>query len=462
VANHILAVHLDGDEVSLAIAESTLRSLRITTLARAALGSQILADVLASQRWDRVVASLPGQSAFFRILEFPFHDRRRLSQAVGPALEEHVPASLDDSTVVFDFTSRERHSAVLAAMLSKQSVDEHRQRLADAAITPARLLWAPTVMLEAYRRAVGAEAEFTAIDLDHQGATIACLENGRVTGLRVLAKAPDEVLLRNIVWSLRTLEPGNDRVLIGGARALELHPRLAEALGGSHIETLPEACPVEIADRTTSWRRSTTAVGLVLAAGADVEPPLIEVAAHGADDLEHARSELNAAARSLAPWAGLALGLALTAGALDYARLHRSSAALEARAESIFREVMPPGSQGPGQLIKMQLRLRELEHRQGEIAGSGPASSPLAVLAEMSAALPVELGVEFDTYSYDPPMVRLHGQGNSFETVTRIQQALTASGRFGDISVSNVRSSVSGDSVEFELSVRLGAESNPV
>lgn len=460
MANHILAVHLDGAELSLAIAESTLRSLRITTLARAAFGSHMLTDILTSRRWDRIIASLPGQSAFFRILEFPFHDRRRLAQAVGPALEEHVPASLDDSTVIFDFTASHRRSAVLATMLADDAIRDHRQRLEDAAITPGRLLWAPTVVLEAYRRALGSDADFTAIDLDHEGATVACLESGRVTGLRVLAKAPDDVLLRNIVWSLRTLDPASDRVVIGGARALELHPGIAETLGSSRIEPLPEPCPVKIDASNTSWRRATTAVGLVLAAGADVEPPLIEVASLRPTG-DRTRSELGEATRLLAPWAVLTLVLALTAGAFDYARLSRSRAALEAQAQSIFTRVMPAGSRGPGQLIKMQLRLRELERRQSEIVGSGPAASPLSVLAEMSAALPAALDIEFDNYAYDPPMVRLHGQGKSFEAVTRVQQALETSSHFGDIEVSNVRSSVSGDSVEFQLSLRLSGENNP-
>jgi hypothetical protein len=103
----------------------------------------------------------------------------------------------------------------------------------------------------------------------------------------------------------------------------------------------------------------------------------------------------------------------------------------------------------------MEARAAELQRRIGEAAGVGPGASPLGVLADMSAVVPGELRVEFDLYAYDPPTIRLRGRSDSFESVTRLQELLRASGRFAGVEVSDVRASVN-DGVEFELTLRVG------
>jgi hypothetical protein len=74
----------------------------------------------------------------------------------------------------------------------------------------------------------------------------------------------------------------------------------------------------------------------------------------------------------------------------------------------------------------------------------------------MSASVPRELEVEFDTYVYEPPGVRLRGQGASFETVTLLQQALQANERFREVAVSDVRAAVGGEGVVFEVRLQIG------
>ena len=83
--------------------------------------------------------------------------------------------------------------------------------------------------------------------------------------------------------------------------------------------------------------------------------------------------------------------------------------------------------------------------------------SPLAILTTMSSVVPAQLEVEFESYDYDPPNVRLRGEGTSFETVTRLQQVLDAESGFADVAVSDVRTDADGDGVVFELRFRVPA-----
>src|SRR6185503_9979430 len=133
-----------------------------------------------------------------------------------------------------------------AALFPRDALDRHRTALSQLDIHPDRMAWKPCATLELYRRAAG-EQTFTAIDLGADCATVACFVDGRLRGLRVTARADDDVTVRNVGWFVRTLEPPNGRCLVGGARADVLLPALGAAVPGLHLATLPERCPIEIA-----------------------------------------------------------------------------------------------------------------------------------------------------------------------------------------------------------------------
>jgi len=455
VANHILAIHLAAGQMEFAIAESTLRSLRVTALGRIDAASEVAREIVSERVWDRTVATLPADAAVFRLLDFPFHDRRRLAQAVGPALEEHVPMSLDEAETAYDFAGPGRRGRILGLMAARETVDTHLQLLRSMGIEPARLVWAPTATLEVYRRAGGDAAPFTALELAEDGATIATFDGHALTGLRIVRRADDRVFVRNLGWSLRTLDPPSDRVIVGGALAADLTGPLVETLSGLSLEPLPFDCPISLADAAVpGWRSSATPLGLALVAAGDAHHPVIDWPT--SRDALPERAEMRLAARKLAPWAAVTIVSLAATSAFNYARVQRRSNALERQADAIFREVMPAGTGGAGKRMKMELRVAELERRETELSGGSGQGTPLGVLAKMSAAVPKDLDVEFDSYVYDPPHVRLRGQGGSFESVTRLQQLLQQSGQFGEVSVSDVRASATGEGVVFELTVKLG------
>jgi hypothetical protein len=96
-----------------------------------------------------------------------------------------------------------------------------------------------------------------------------------------------------------------------------------------------------------------------------------------------------------------------------------------------------------------------LQRERAEAAGSRTHAGPLSVLLELSKNIPREIEVEFDSYTYDAPNVRLSGQGASFEAVTRLQQLLEARAVFASVEVKDVRSAVSGSGVDFQMTIRL-------
>ena len=438
------------DRLSGAVVESSIGSLKVAETFDLEWKAEA-SPRLPAGPWDRVIATLPAQAAAFRILDLPFRDRRRASQAVGPAIEEHVPFSLDEGALAWDFASAQAGSRVLAALAEPSRLAAVRSRVTELAATPQRLLWAPSVVMAAYRRAIGETASFVAVDLGEDGAVIAKVEDGTTIALRVVAPCDDELLVRNTAWSLATIADEGARVVIGGRFASRLGPRIEARTPGLRLEPLPATCPVE-GFSGRDWRDDAVVVGLLLAATGDATAPLLDFEA-GAGSLFGLAQlrELGGEARPLLRWAAAAAALALISVGLDYVELVSQHRALAGRAEEIYTSAMPSGSGGSGRKLKMDMRLRELSGKADAASARGAAGSPLALLTALSREVPKNLEVALEQVEHLPPAAKVSGHAASFETVTKMQEALQKSGAFARVEVKDVHAAVSGGGVEFLL-----------
>lgn len=455
MGNRILAVHLSPRRVCLAAAESSIGSLRVTAIFEFEHAKATsIARMMPDQRWDRVIASLPADEAAFRLLEFPFRDRRRLDQAVAPALEEHVPFSLEEVVCAYDHTSRDRRGSVLAAMVPSSALDRQLTALAAFDIHAEHVVWAPSAVVEIYRRACGSRDAYTVVDVSADGAILATLDRGALTSLRIISHCSDEMLVRNLAWSVRSNQPLPSRLVVGGPRARALAGPLAAALPECTLEALPSACPLTIQGAPGSdWRAAAPALGLIYAATGDAGPPSIDFWRADSAAKEEGK-DFAAGLRALVPWAVTAAVLAFVASGVDYARLRAEQQALQTRADALVQRAIPGTTGGPGQRVKMEMRLGELL-RQARQAGGGDHGSPLLLLATLSASLPTDLQVEFDGFFYDPPNVRMSGRAGSFEAVTKLQETLKGQAQFRSVEAKDVHAAVSGEGVDFQLSIAL-------
>ncbi|TFH21631.1 MAG: hypothetical protein E4H03_10210 [Myxococcales bacterium] len=275
-----------------------------------------------------------------------------------------------------------------------------------------------------------------------------------------MRRTDDDVFVRNVGWSLRTIERLPDRIVAGGSRASDVVGTLAESLAGLSVEHLPFDPPVELEPAAApGWRGLAAPLGLVLAMSGNLAAPTIDFPVAGHDG-EPAAAELGDTARRLGPWAAAASLLGLSALGLDQAHLGMQAGRLQRHADSVYGSVVSGPASGPGQRVKLELRVSELENRNAESAGGQVRTSPLTVLSKMSSVVPADIEVEFESYNYDPPNVRLRGQGATFETVTRLQQLLDAETDFSDVAVSDVRTAPGGVGVVFELRFRIGSDSS--
>ena len=461
MSSKTLAVTLHRDRLAGAVVESSIGSVVVSDVFDIDAADGRALKVPVSGPFDRVVATLEPEAAAFRVLTLPFRDRRRVSQAVGPALEGHVPLSLDDGELAWDFAGSSSPTSVgtsvLAAIADTTRIDETKQRLRDAGVesAPHKLLWSPTVILTAYRHAVGEAESFTAIDLGDSGAVVARFENGALVMMRVLAPCDDDLLVRNVAWTLGTFPGESLRTFVGGRHSARLSASLATRLPGVTLETLPSRSPADgLAGR--DWRDHTCLAGLLLAATGDALPPALdfETGAGSIFGIQTLR-EIQSEAGPLIRWGVAAAVLAILAITIDYVELYSQRRALAARAEQIYTSAMPSGSGGAGRKLKMEMRLRELSGK-AETSSAGSGGSPLALLAALSRDVPKNLDVTIDHVEHSPPSARVAGHADSFEAVTKMQGALEKGGAFSRVEVKDVHAAVSGNGVEFLLELVTG------
>ncbi|RMF25108.1 MAG: hypothetical protein D6760_01795 [Deltaproteobacteria bacterium] len=455
MGKRIVAVHLTSRDIGLAVAETSLRSLRVAALERNPLGEPEAARIPPELRPDVTIASLPATALLFRILEFPFGDRRRLDQAVGPALEEHLPLALDDCRSAYDLVSEQRPFRVLAGMIPRHELEERCRRLEALGLAPARVVWAPSAALSTYAAALTAQyPDAIVIHCDGDAVVVAAFSDGRLSGLRIHPTCDTERLVRNIAWTIRTFENSAREVFIGGIGAGRLSEALAAAVTEKTIAAAADQPPPLQIPATEDWTAHATSLGLVMAAGGQTDAPALTFPV--APEMEPAAGRWREL-RPLAAWGAAAVVFLLLAFVFDTARLSRRAGALEAEADRIVRQVLPAAAGAPGRRLKLELRAAELERRLG--AGAAPGGvSALGTLAALSQAVPKQVGVEFDFYLYDPPEVRVRGHGNDFEDVTKLERALEASEAVESVEANNVRAAVSGGGVDFDLTIHLATE----
>ncbi|HEY2775669.1 MAG TPA: hypothetical protein VGK20_16630 [Candidatus Binatia bacterium] len=451
-----LTISIHSGRATGAVIESSIGSMHVGEVFDVAFEDGETPVLPVAGPFDRVVATIEAEAAAFRVLTLPFRDRRRAAQAVGPALEEHVPYDLDDGVLAWDFAGPAPGSAagatVLAAIVDSARIEQARQRLAGAGIeaAPERLLWAPSVILAAYRRAVGEDATFTAVDAGPGGAVIASFDAGRLCALRVVAPCDEELLSRNISWSLATIGADEARIVVGGTSASRVSRSLAARHAGAHIEELPANCPVEGLG-ARDWRSDTTLVGLLLTASGEGIAPLLDFAAEASSlfGLAIVR-DLQDEARPLVRWAAAALVLGIVAIGIDYVQLFAERRELAARAEQIYSAAMPSPSGGSARKLKMEMRLKEL-NAKAEAAAHGGAASPLTLLSALSRDVPKDLDVVVDSVDHAPAASKVTGHAGSFESVTKMQEALQKGGAFSRVEVKDVHAAVTGGGVDFLL-----------
>jgi general secretion pathway protein L len=414
----------------------------------------ILAEMMGEVSFgDLVTASLPAVGCFYRLVELPFGEAKKIEAVLPLEMSSQVPAS---DELICDFLAarpREHGFLVPAAAVRRAGVVD---------------------VLELFRQA---GRPLHLLDLNPFGFAAGLAGAMREGVLAVVLR--HEIIVANVsggrVGSFRNTPC---RTQDQPARTAALIQRNYLALEQSALDPPPLFLIGEGASE--DLRLALAEIGMVASYpvleldGEPLAPALLPAAALALRGALPARQrQFNFLKGDLAPrseWAGfrsrlitaavlvgLTAILAVAGAYLNYSHKQTLAESLREETISVFRETFPQTRNIVNAPVQMRNNLAELQEK-ARLLGLGRDLSSLSILREVSARIPREITVDVRELIYNGDQLRLDGTTTTFEAINRLAQNLEDSSSFEQVQIADAKMSLDGSRVDFRLNLKLTEE----
>lgn len=414
---------------------------------------------------DAVVAALPADAAFSRIVTLPFSDRARIAQAAPLEAEESLPLPLEELVCHVHLLERQgRTSKVLLVASPTAREAALLGELGAAGYDPQIVDIEALALATVASRSLPAGTRSVILDLSPDLCQAVVLGPTGPQGFHAFSSTsedpglPDEVAAVVAGWKESVLEV--DRAYLSGprARAQDLGAWQATMQCPVELLPLPSEGLTDHSGGTVPWPDWAVPLGLALREGAGRQGSQINLRQGPFSSTQGSGPWKRAAAQ-----AGVYLGALLLLWGVG---VWRESAYREAQYQTLrtdireaFRRTLPRVQNIVSEVDQMRTAVQELEGRaQGLGSLVDREASPLRVLREISSRLPKDLEVEFRDFTVEEGRVRIDGVTASFDAIDRIKADLSQYPRFASVAVSDAKAGVERDKVLFKLTINLGRE----
>ncbi len=461
MAKKYIGIDFDSDALRVVTAAAAKGGPILTSAREYPLGaeedalSDALAEALSEVTFgDRVVACLPAVGSFFRHLEFPFSDPKKLESVLPLELDSQVPTT---DELVFDFLAPQPKGEkfeVPAAAVRKDRAAQMAAHFEAAGQSLQILDLAPFAYAAGLRDLLqtGILATVTKSEV-----SLARIENGRVLDFRSLplgaAVAPQKIaatIRREYLMLAKADSDGSPTLHLIGPGVSDF---LLAALGEAGIETRIPPLAID---------------------GHSLAPAMLPAAAlalrAGLPSRERQFDFLKGDLKPKSEWAGfrrqviaasVLLGLVLILGGVgayaNYAHLHSRAEALREEMTQVYRQTFPNASVIVDVPAQMKSSLAQLQEK-ARLLGIGQDRSALNLLREVSARTPAEMTLDVRELTYNGEQLRIDGITTSFESINRLSQSLEASPLFGEAQIADAKMSIDGSKVDFRLNLKISPE----
>ena len=412
---------------------------------------------------DTVVAALPSDEVFQRLVVVPFSDRNKATQAAPLEAEESLPMALEELICHVQPLRRDsRRTLALVAAAPIETVANLLDRLRSGGLDP-RIVEVEALALVAVARAsLGAGSAALVVDLSprvRQGVFFS--PDGPWSFGVYSSRAGDPSLRSEVSRDIsRWKEEGNpiDTVFLSGPEASGQDLAVWRDELGMPVEILPlprQGLRVE-SDGGIAWPGWAIPLG----------PALREGNPRTASQINLLQGPF-APTTGVGPWksTGVQVGIYLLlllglwgAGAwIKVSYEETQYRALGASIRDAFRKALPEVKNVVSEIDQMRARVEELEGRAQSLGSLVDREvTTLRILREVSTRIPKDLEVEFRDLSVEEGRIRVEGVTGSFDAIDRIKAELATFPRFSSVTVSDAKAGVERDKVIFKLAINLG------
>jgi general secretion pathway protein L len=417
--------------------------------------SRALAEMLGEIAFgDRIAACLNAVGSYFRLLEFPFDEAKKIQPALDLEMSSQLP--INDELVCDFLTPRPvGHVFEVPTAAVRHAAVTDRLEVFQQAGQPLHLL-----DLSPFAYAAGLADTIPAgvltVVLPNE-ITVAHVKDGQVLSFRAMPRRPQDNMERlatsihhdYLAFAKATGERELPLFLIGEGAGEELCQALKE------LGLMPRYPALEMD-------------------GQQMPPALMPAAALALRAALSGRlRQFNFLKGDLAPkneWAGfrlqligiaallgLTVMLASAAAYLHYTQQQKLAEMLRQETIAIFRQTFPQIDTIVDVSSQMRSNLDELRER-ARLLGLGQSRSALSVLREISAILPKEVNLEVRELIYSGDQLHIDGTTSSFEAINQISQALEASPLFEEPQITDAKMGLDNSRVDFRLNVKISSE----
>jgi general secretion pathway protein L len=452
---------------------------------------------------EHVVAAIPGDAVTFRRVEFPFRDRRKLTQAVPFAVEGDLPFELEQVVIDWEIAGGDRTRAEVVATIAPRSEVSRLLASLEEAGCPPRTLEAEGLALGNLAAVFDLRPVCLLADVGHRKTTLCLLRDGRAVAartarvgglhltealaqdLRVDAAEAERRKCAQGVFGAGRDAPRAGAVLERLAREILLFQGSQEELlaGGSRIEALvllggtAQLAGLDrfLSDRTgiptarLGLPRAGPAAGFAAGGSPLLFAPAIALALRGTPqartrtnfrqdefalrfDFDRLRREFRWSARLAA--ACVALGaLAFGSGAwVSSRRAHE----IERAGLELYREAFPSQPAPENAIAALRSEVAAANERAAFLGVYRGNLSALDVLSEISRLVPRDLEVVFEELSIDRQTVRMRVFAQSFEAADRLGAELAKFAPFADARIGSIETDAKTGAKRFNVTISLG------
>ena len=494
MANTIFALDIHEDLVTGVMVNCVAKTYIVTACGVAEVGSRpqetAISEVLdqVGYREGSCRVSLGAEHFYYRNLQFPFTDKKKIGKIIPGELAENSP--LETERIVFDFMTahKGRETSVIAAIAERSFLAEKLELLKKLSIDPEILGISGVSGAELLREFTKIKEDCIFLDIGFHKAVLILIVAGQIVLVRplvfdaglqagfrmaedklnVIPFRPEnlEAVLNTFFRSLR------QTILVAGvglqghdlplylAGPVSSYPGLAEAFHsemGIEVKKwdMRSAPHLKIEDGIASrWHAGSMDRALALAlssgkSGQDFNFRKNELKKKGS--MQDYRKHGKIASLPL----GLLLFLVIAFCWHDYTTLRKQQIDLDKQIRDLFSQTLPDVTRIVDPVQQLQVRLNQAKQAY-TTGGSGSTSlGMLKILAETSERIPASIQVQIVRLVADQNDIRLKGTTEAFNNVDKVQKELGKSPYFKKVEISSANLSAKGRVVDFELKLDL-------
>ena len=138
-------------------------------------------------------------------------------------------------------------------------------------------------------------------------------------------------------------------------------------------------------------------------------------------------------------------------------RLNTRYQSLRQEIRRVFVAALPEVQTVVNEKVQLEDAIAALQSRQRLLRGAGSASA-LDVLRQLSVALPEQVLLDLDEWTFDSDSIRLRGTTSSFDAAETIKATAAGLGMFQEVQLKDVKTTASGKKVSFGLHMLLSPQ----